>query len=266
MKHLISSAISLTNQGTDKLATGEYFAAASAFCRAIKITQLLSEQAAKNKKAAASSIAATLSYEALPVLLADVSCNNEIAIFEHCFIVVLKHDVDDDDSSSSSSLLWTKETVTTQQCQVFTAALIYNLALTYHYGGVCGNSRERMNDALQLYAKAIDFLPDPTKDDDDDDEEEEEDTRDGRALRLALCNNAASLSLVLSDDSMYQTFCTRIHQELAAKGVDDTLDVSFYLRNLAMWQHQMKTTRRGNLHRRLDYHRSPYHNAITNIH
>uniref|UniRef100_A0A7S3L1J3 Uncharacterized protein n=1 Tax=Amphora coffeiformis TaxID=265554 RepID=A0A7S3L1J3_9STRA len=103
-------------------------------------------------------------------------------------------------------------------------------------------------------------------DDDDDDEEEEEDTRDGRALRLALCNNAASLSLVLSDDSMYQTFCTRIHQELAAKGVDDTLDVSFYLRNLAMWQHQMKTTRRGNLHRRLDYHRSPYHNAITNIH
>uniref|UniRef100_A0A7S3L1U6 Uncharacterized protein n=1 Tax=Amphora coffeiformis TaxID=265554 RepID=A0A7S3L1U6_9STRA len=174
MKHLISSAISLTNQGTDKLATGEYFAAASAFCRAIKITQLLSEQAAKNKKAAASSIAATLSYEALPVLLADVSCNNEIAIFEHCFIVVLKHDVDDDDSSSSSSLLWTKETVTTQQCQVFTAALIYNLALTYHYGGVCGNSRERMNDALQLYAKAIDFLPDPTKDDDDDDEEEED--------------------------------------------------------------------------------------------
>ena len=193
------------------MATGEYFAAASAFCRAIKITQLLSEQVTNDEEttsltvptaatatATATATTAFWSYEALPVLLADVSYKNQIAIFENCFVAIPNMDY--------SSVTCTKTMINANQCRVFTAALIYNLALTYHYGGMCGNSRERMNDALNLYSKAFDFLPD----------RKEEDTRDGRALRLALCNNAASLSLVLSGEVIYklEPCCTRIHHNL----------------------------------------------------
>ena len=213
MNHLITSAVSLTNQGADKLATGEYFAAASAFCRAVKVTQLLSERANDDSSSSSSEEACAWRYEALPVLSAELPCG-EIAIFEHCFVVV-----------PHSSL--NVKTVTTEHCHVFTAALIYNLALTYHYGGICGNSQERMNDGLNLYAKAFDIL------------QGQEETRDGRALLLALCNNAASLSLVLSDDIMHQEFSSYI-QELLSKPSSKVadLDVSFYLRNIAMWENQ----------------------------
>lgn len=235
MNHLATSAISLTNQGADKLATGEYFEAASAYCRAIKITQSLSGQAVEEEEYDSSSSLddeCPWSFDALPVLSAELPYN-EIAIFEHCF-VVFPHNNNNNNEDAAAVLSSGK--FTTRHCEVFTATLIYNLALTYHYCGLCGNSQERMNDALQLYAKSMNML-------------RGHDSRNGRALLLAICNNAASLSLVLSDHLMHKEFSKQIQNLLTRPMVD--LDASFYLRNIAMWENRIIEQRSGHHHDRI---------------
>ena len=227
MLHQVASAISLTKQGADKLAAGEYFAAASAFCAAIKRTQALAADTAEESTNSATSIMSTATegeqqdfdnddgagivirkqqpwtYEALPVL-SPSSAHNEIAIFEHCFVVV--------PAKKSSQL----QAFTTQDCELFTAALIYNLALTYHYCGVCGNSNERMTDALNLYEKASSIIGNA------------DDATDGMAVFLAVSNNAASLSLVLQNMIKYQRFQACLQRLLKEK---NDFYAPFFLQN-----------------------------------
>lgn len=217
MLHQVASAISLTNHGAEKLATGEYFAAASAFCAAIKRTQSLAATTAEESTSFSASSSGDLdlemnsrqmpwTYEALPVLSPDV-LHNEMAIFEHCFVVV--------PAKQQAQF----EAFTTVDCELFTAALIYNLALTYHYCGVCGHSTERMTESLGLYEKASSIIGQANQ---------EEVTEDGLALYLAVSNNAASLSLVMQNKKKFQRFQARLQRVVREK---DDFFGSFFLKN-----------------------------------
>ena len=214
MNHEIASAVSLTNLGADKLATGEYYAAASAFCGAIKIMQALAETADETTCSSSSideefapdfEAPKPWSYEALPVLSPEL-IHNEIAVFEHCFAVIPAKGTQ-------------AEAYTTQDCELFTAALIYNLALTYHYCGVCGNSNERMTDALNLYEKAASMIGNM------------DDSHDGHSIYMAVSNNAASLALVLRNLSKYEGFHMCLRRLLREK---DDFYASFFGKNISV--------------------------------
>ena len=206
----ILNAVSLNNQGTDLLATGDYPEAAAAFCEAIKITKMLSSQAVAAKRRLPVDDDDDVNHgpwtlEAVPVLSPEL-LHNGFAVFENCFTAV--------PSKEGAVHDFTK-----QQCELYTAALVYNLALVYHYSGICGNKGERLDKALGLYELSSSLI------------QSLEESRDGLALFMAVANNTASLSLVLSDYDIFESYRNCLHELLKERR---DFYLSFFSKNMTV--------------------------------
>ena len=205
MKENIQTVIDLNNQGADYLSDGNYLSAASAFSAAMKIAKSLTEEtttvprfADKDKCDAGPWI-----LEAMPVLSPEL-LHNGFAVFENCFVAVPVKGRDIYDYS-------------TDDCELYTAALVYNLALVYHYSGICGYNPDRLDKALGLYELSSCLI------------QGLEESRDGLALFMAVCNNTASLSLVLSDLTTFHN-----HRRCLKAILKEKRDfyLSFFLKNV----------------------------------
>lgn len=195
------------------LATGDYPRAASSFCEAMKITKALVLQAPSpaatatgpNNDVEDEHHHRPWTLEAVPVLSPE-QLHNGFAVFEHCFKAV---PVPDD----------SVQNFTREQCELYTAALVYNLALVYHYSGICGNNGERLDKALGLYELSSSLI------------QSLEESRDGLALFMAVSNNTASLSLVMSDVATFERYRGCL-QELLKERYD--FYGSFFAKNITV--------------------------------
>ena len=197
LKRDIQTAIVLNNQGFEGLARGNYLAAASAFSEAMTVTKALADAIptsavqgiAENSKCGQEDGSWTL--EAMPVLSPEL-LHSGFAVFENCFVAVAIQGRD--------IFEYTKA-----DCELYTAALVYNLALVYHYSGICGYNPDRLDKALGLYELSSGLI------------QSLEESRDGLALFMAVANNTASLSLVLSDARTFQAYRTCLKELLKEK-------------------------------------------------
>lgn len=154
------------------------------------------------------------SFEALPVL-SPALVHTEVAIFEHCFVVV-----------PGRQLQLQLHAYTAADCDLFTAALIYNLALTYHYCGIiCANKPTFQKDALNLYVKASNIIGNI-----------DSDSNDGHAIYMAVSNNAASLALTLDNGTMCRGYLACLQKLLQEKS---DFYATFFHKNMSL---SMQTT------------------------
>ena len=194
MKQDIQVVIALNNRGAEELASGDHASASLSFSSAMKLLKSISNcgpnpQMCRIKARRDANRPWRL--EAVPVLSPEL-LETDFAAFEHCFIAV---------PTKGRSI----EDHTQEDRDLYAAALVYNLALVYHYSGVCLLCPDRLSESMGLYELASSLI------------QNLEESRDGLALFMAVSNNLACLSFALLQRKMFRKYRGCLKQLLKEK-------------------------------------------------